>query len=235
MTSIDDERMLEKVRALLAKAEASTYAEEAEAFSAKAQQLMARYSIERAIIDGLDPVGGPEQRELKIPDPYAKAKFTLLDAVATPNRCEAIYRSSTRTGFIVGFPADLETVEVLYTSLLVQATGLMAAHGSVADLRGTNRTRSFRNSFLFGFAHAIGARFEQNRRSAETEADPGVLPVLVDRASQVDEKLSELFPNVSTMRSSVTNGAGVAAGQRAGAVADIGSSRLTSARASLSR
>jgi hypothetical protein len=39
------------VRALLAKAESTTYPEEADALTAKAQELMARHSIDRAMLD----------------------------------------------------------------------------------------------------------------------------------------------------------------------------------------
>jgi hypothetical protein len=236
---IDQSRMLEKVRALLAKAEASTYAEEAEAFSAKAQELMARYSIERALVEGITNSGDAERVEISIDNPYAKAKFTLLDAVASPNRCQAIYRSSTKTGFVVGFRGDLETVELLYTSLLLQATGLMTSSGPSIDPWGTNRTKSFRNAFLQGFAHSIGSRFEENRRMAEaeaaTEAGTNALPVLAERQSVVDNKMHELFPSLGTLRTSMSNGAGVHAGMRAGATADIGSSRLAGTRGELGR
>lgn len=46
-----DEKALSKVRALLAKAEATKFPEEAEAFSAKAQELMSRYSLHQAVVD----------------------------------------------------------------------------------------------------------------------------------------------------------------------------------------
>ena len=45
-----DERLLGKIRALLAKAESTEYAEEAEALSARAQELMAKYSIDHALL-----------------------------------------------------------------------------------------------------------------------------------------------------------------------------------------
>ena len=45
-----DPKMLSRVRALLAKAESTEFAEEADAFTEKAQQLMARYSIDVAMV-----------------------------------------------------------------------------------------------------------------------------------------------------------------------------------------
>lgn len=43
-------RMLGRIRALLAKAEATTFPEEAEALSAKAQELMARHTVDEALL-----------------------------------------------------------------------------------------------------------------------------------------------------------------------------------------
>ncbi|NEA40757.1 DUF2786 domain-containing protein, partial [Streptomyces sp. SID11385] len=45
----DEPRMLTRIRALLAKAEATGFPEEAEALTTKAQELMARHSIDEAL------------------------------------------------------------------------------------------------------------------------------------------------------------------------------------------
>ncbi len=49
-TSVADDKILLKVRALLAKAESTDFSEEAEAFTAGAQKLMARHSIDYALL-----------------------------------------------------------------------------------------------------------------------------------------------------------------------------------------
>jgi hypothetical protein len=43
-----DQRMLDRVRALLAKAESTDFPQEADAFTARAQELMARHRIDRS-------------------------------------------------------------------------------------------------------------------------------------------------------------------------------------------
>ena len=48
--SVVEPRILDKVRALLAKAESTEFPEEAEAYTAKAQELMARHRIDRAVL-----------------------------------------------------------------------------------------------------------------------------------------------------------------------------------------
>ena len=56
-------------------------------------------------------------------------------------------------------PSDLAAVELLFTSLLVQAqTALMRAPGS---------SRSYRSSFLFAYAARIGERLPRDQRRGD--------------------------------------------------------------------
>jgi len=230
---VPDERTLHKVRSLLAKAEATTYPNEAEAFTAKAHELMAKHAIEHALLEGGDRAGEPTVLRLMMENPYSRGKFTVLSAVARSNRCETVLRmggADDKTATVVGFPQDLEIVELLYTSLLLQATKAMMARGSIVDEYGRNRTRSFRNAFFFGFAGAVDTRFQANKLRAERDAaltyGQSALPVLVERADRVEAKTDELFPNTERLGTSISNGAGLAAGELAGRTADLGNARV---------
>src|SRR5687767_7762290 len=88
------ESLLAKVRALLAKAEhENTSPREAEAYTAKAGELMARYGIERAMLADADPGSDlVADREIALMAPYALDKRDLLAQVAGPLRCRVIYR-----------------------------------------------------------------------------------------------------------------------------------------------
>ena len=130
--------ILDKVRKLLAKAEdpACTPAE-AEAFTAKAAELIAKYGVDAALLAETDPERDPVgDRVVDVPAPYATEKCTLLSEVATELRCRAVRRlrrGSAGKEFsmhLFGHAADLERVEVLFTSLLVQA---MPRPGRSAD------------------------------------------------------------------------------------------------------
>ena len=199
-----DERVLERVRALLAKAESTPYAAEAETFTAGAQALMARHSIDRALLDATAPHReGPGGRRVGIDNPYEGPKVALLDAVARANRCSTVW--STELGFstVVGFPGDLDAVELLFTSLLVQATTAMTRAGSRQDGLGRSRTRSFRQSFLLAYAGRIGERLAeataaQAESAAAEPAGEGLLPVLAARHEEVTEAVSALFPHLRT-------------------------------------
>src|SRR6266704_2970169 len=85
-----DPRQLERVRALLAKAESTSFAEEAEAYTAKAQELMARHSIDYALLSvGTGIRDQPVGRRIGIDNPYAAPKVLLHAAAAGANRCRA--------------------------------------------------------------------------------------------------------------------------------------------------
>lgn len=221
-----DPRMLEKVRALLAKAESTTYPEEAEALSAKAQELMARHSIDDAVVaageGGQDPPGG---LRLPVDDPYAKAKSVLLSVVAAANRCRAVWSEGLGFSTVIGFDGDLQAVEVLYTSLLVQATSAMVAAGRHVDRSGRSRTRSFRQAFLLAYATRIGHRLraaEAAVQAAAAEAyGAALLPVLADREAAVDAARDAAFPGAVHRSVSVSNAAGWAAGSAAADLASL--------------
>src|SRR5262249_11766348 len=121
-----DPRILDKVRALLAKAESTGFAEEAEALTAKAQQLMARHSIDEALLAAREGARDePAGCRVGIDSPYELAKASLLDVVAGANRCRSVWAKSLGFATVIGFQPDLDAVELLYTSLLVQATSAM--------------------------------------------------------------------------------------------------------------
>src|SRR5690606_19631507 len=99
------------IRALLAKAEATGFPEEAEALSAKAQELMARHSVDAALLAAGAPVAQtPTACRIGVEPPYEQAKAVLLDAVASANRCRAVWNEALGFSTVVGFAPDLEAV-----------------------------------------------------------------------------------------------------------------------------
>ena len=224
--SAENTRMLEKVRALLAKAESTTYPEEADALSAKAQELMARHAIDEAMVGagaGLDD--GPTGVRVPVDDPYAGAKSILLSEVASANRCRAVWSKGYGFSTVVGFESDLEFVDVLYTSLLVQATSSMVAAGSQFDRSGRSRTRSFRQAFLLAYATRIGQRLRAaeaaSRAAAAEYYGAALLPVLADRSAAVKAAEAAAFPGAVSRSVSVSNAVGWAAGSAAADLASL--------------
>jgi hypothetical protein len=226
-----DPKLLVRVRALLAKAESTTFPDEADALTAKAQQLMSRHAIDAAMVDDLDALGSaPAHRILVVDPPYASAKLSVLGGLAAANRCQAVVTHPDEQAHLFGFPVDLDVVEVLYTSLLLQATAAMTAEGSKTDRTGRSRTRSFRHAFLLAFAARISERLAEATRVTVSEVDGdrggALVPVLAHRDDAVDRATRQAFPRLHARRLSASSPDGLVAGRAAGDRADLGTTRL---------
>jgi len=220
-----DQKVLDRVRKLLAKAEhPGTPVEEAQAFSAKASELMAAYAIDQALVEAAGPSDvTPIVREIEVDAPYAMPRAVLLDRVGRAHRVRTVIGPDAGSGrrrcTLVGFPVDLDIVEVLFTSLLLQASTAML--NASADL---DRPKAFRRAFLLGYADVIGARLATVQEQTDAVADrgrPGAALVLADRSDQVDALFDREFPNLRRMRMTTTSGGGLSAGRAAGARADL--------------
>ncbi|MGH8302569.1 MAG: DUF2786 domain-containing protein, partial [Steroidobacteraceae bacterium] len=130
----------------LAKAESTTFDAEAEALTAKAQELMARHRIDRAVLehDFHAPRTSPVGRRLAVDDPYAEAKALMLGKIAAANGCHSVWSKGLGFSTAFGFADELDAVEELFTSLLVQAAVALRRAGSKFDRDGRSRTTRFR-------------------------------------------------------------------------------------------
>ncbi|MGW4462323.1 DUF2786 domain-containing protein [Micromonospora sp. NPDC004704] len=220
--------MLDKVRKLLAMAEDPACTEaEAAAFMAKATDLIARYGVDRALLAARDPATDPVgDRVVELLAPYALDKAGLLAAVAGALRCRSVRRRAG-SGFemhLFGFASDLERVELLFTSLLVQA-----AHG----LAGTpvppgDQPAAFRRSWLAGFAWSVSERLRAAEAAAAADpsgegvGETSMALVLADRSTRVERRLAEVYPRLRTASARRLAGGGAGQGAEAGRRADLG-------------
>ncbi|MEO5875732.1 MAG: DUF2786 domain-containing protein [Streptosporangiaceae bacterium] len=180
-----DPRMLAKIRALLGKAESTEFPAEAEALVGRAQQLITRHSIDQALLAHDDDA--PTGIRIGVDNPYEQSKATLLHVVADANRCRSVWHKELYFSTVLGFEADLAAVEMLFTSLLVQA--------DTAMLKGRNKR--FRQSFLTAYAHRIGERLTAATADVVTE---DLLPVLATRDLAVDAAVDRMFPRLTSVR-----------------------------------
>ncbi len=224
-----DEAILTKVRALLAKAESTSFEHEADALTAKAQELMARHAIDQAVAESCraNKRETPSARRVAVDDPYASPKSSLLSVISSANNVRAVWDDRQALMTLVGFDADLDAVDVLFTSLLLQASRSMLAKGRIRDARGHSRTRSFRQSFVLAFGQRIHERLvmaaHQARETAERDLGRSLLPILAGRNEEVDEFTARLFPHLTKAKgSSVTNRDGWLAGRAAAEMATLG-------------
>jgi hypothetical protein len=239
-SSAPSDAVLAKVRKILAKAEdPAATREEAETYTAKAAELVAAYGIDRALLaetaPGSDVVG---DRVVVLDAPYALDKANLLSGVATALRCQAVQRTRHDVAgkqlsmHLFGYDSDLARAEVLYTSLLLQATS--ALQRSVAP-PGENLA-AYRRSWLAGFTSAVVRRLleseERAARAAEATQDDqtptgrSVSLVLADRSVAVRSARDREYPHLRTASARTLSGSGGRSGYLAGQRADLGGTRV---------
>ncbi len=216
------------VRKLLAKAERAATAAESEIYTAKAVELMARHGIDAALLaaahpgsDGIGPL------RIAMQDPYSAGKARLLGWTAAALGCRWVLHGawSGRVAAVTvfGHASDRERVDVLYTSLLLQATTQLVR---VRPPRPGESVAAYRRSWLEGFAAQVHRRLveaeEQAAGHAAATSSGGVALVLADRRRRVDEQFGATYPRLATLRPRALSGSGRAAGALAGQRADLG-------------
>jgi Protein of unknown function (DUF2786) len=225
-----DDRVLGRIRGLLAKAESTEFPEEAEALSAKAQELMTRYAVDEALLSAAgarDLAAEVTGRRLPVDNPYPEAKVLLLTVVGQANGVRVVWERWLGIATLVGLPSDLRAVELLYTSLLVQVSRAVTEAGRA----GGSATRSvrFRRAFLFAYAGRIGERLAEARDEATTaasrEAGTDLVPVLRERAVAVDTVFADWFPQARSAGQRRVDAGGWYAGRAAADRADLGNRR----------
>jgi hypothetical protein len=230
-----DAHKLDTVRKLLAKAERAATVEEADTYTAKAVELMARHGIDAALLAAAEP-GRDDIGPLRITmqDPYSAGKARLLGWTAAALGCRWVLHGAwggkAAAVTVFGHASDRERVELLYTSLLLQATGQLVRVRP--PWRGES-VAAYRRSWLEGFAVQVHQRLRSAEQRAATMADTsardghtagGVALVLADRRERVDQAFATAFPQLATARRRVLSGSGHAAGALAGQRADLGGS-----------
>jgi Protein of unknown function (DUF2786) len=230
--------LLDRVRKLLAKAEDDGCTpEEAEALTAKAAELMARYGIDRALLGALRPeTDRPANRVFDLDNPWAAVKAQLLAGLATALRCQCILLSRREPGsrvHVFGYLSDLERADILFTSLLVQ----MARALALQPVPARGGTKAWRRSWMLGFSSAVVARVLAAEEAAVASASassgqaagggPSAALVLADRAVTVRRQAEQAYPRTRKTRVTFT-GNGYADGYREGQKADIGGAKIRS-------
>ena len=233
-----DAGLLSRVRKLLDKAAATSNPHEADAFSRKAAELVARHRIDPTRLTSTRRSGELAVREITLGrGAYVRARLSLLMAVASTHDARVVFGSTPvgMVAYVAGFDSDLDAVELMYHSLHGQAAGQMA------DIRRSTpaATQRFRRSFLFGYADRMGQLLSEARADVESSGSSSGGPssntvglALRERGALIDEFAERSFGRVRAARAP---GAAQVTGWRAGAAAasraDVGRVRLAGRRA----
>jgi hypothetical protein len=231
-----DADLLDRVRKLLTKAEDEGCSPaEAEALTAKAAELMARYGIDRALLGAVRPeTDRPADRVFTLGNPWGDVKRHLLAGLATALRCQCV-QTRTESGtrlHVFGYRSDLERADILFTSLLVQMARALAAQPVPGYGGGA---RAWRRSWMLGYCSAVVTRVREAEEAAAASAagetagagagGQSTALVLADRSLVVRRQVAAAYPRLR--RSRVTySGGGYGEGYRQGQKADIGGAKL---------
>lgn len=223
----NDDPVLRRVRKLLAKAESTSFDEEADSLTAKAHELMTKHAIDQATLHQGEASDVPCTIRVPIDAPYVDAKSLLLQTVAQGNRCRSVFFKGLDLSSVVGHAGDLRAFELIFTSLLVQAQhALMSSAGRA---HGRTRTSSYRSAFYVAYARRIGERLQTVTDEVMAEAGDGAhLPVLRAREGAVDAAFDEWY-GATTTSSAVRGGwdaLGQAHGRQAADAARFGSEAI---------
>jgi hypothetical protein len=231
-----DHSLVTRVRKLMDKAAATSNVHEADAFSRKAAELVARHRIDpSAFVER----GGDDLavREIALGrGAYVRGRLALLMAVAEAHDTRVLFGAtpSGTIAYVAGHISDLDVVEVMYTSLHAQVASQMSA-----ERRATSAaTQSYRRAFLFGYADRVAKSFDEVRRAAEAASPTTVVGDVggqslarLARGRRVDEFVGQRFKRVRTARSAAgAEVRGWSAGSVAAERADLGRRRVEGRR-----
>lgn len=246
-----EDKALEKAMMLLRKAESTEFPAEAEALTQQAERIMIRHGVDKARVEAAAK-GEPVRRE---PIVVKRMKFSgtyyNVDKQFATNVCDGLgdikvlWRNIDRqvTGItMIGFESDVERAEMLIASLRIQAATALKVWWRSPDAErqkswayGNEKTK-MRFDFLVSFSRAVQYRLEAARREAIQEAQdetPGTDLVLASRATQVEQRVSELYPKLGKSRSASFNGS--SAGFEAGRKARLGGNEIGGSRTAIGR
>lgn len=222
----ETDKITSKIRALLNKAERTEFPEEAHALSAKAQELMIRFSIEEhQVRQQACAQEVPVTRTYYVPNPHGLSRLYLFSKVARSNICGFVQSGSK----VALLPEDAETFprpgvvktweKGLHrnpkpTGYLAYVTGfpsdldaVWALYGSllIQAQRELKKTppppgihgKTWSTSFLVGYANQIGFLLRAARDEVvKSDETHSFLPVLLNKQQEVEAAKAKAFPRL---------------------------------------
>lgn len=194
-----DDKTLARIAALLRQAEGTDNEHEAATFMTAAQRLATAASIDLAVARAHDPAAQqrttPVARQVTIGEAGKRGLRTyvqLFVAIAGANDVTVDVAHNSTFVLAYGFDTDIDTVETLYTSLLVQMVAASDAYLKAGDYKGERAARVVRRgrgwtsrrvvehtplspitarlNFHSAFAERVGSRLMTARDEARAEA-----------------------------------------------------------------
>ncbi len=218
---MEKESILWKIKKLLHLADGTrnSNTEEAASAAAKAQEMMFKYNLDMADVDGLTE----EDAEVIGKDDYIVRanrnslgwKGILLGGICSVNFCRVVHSggegSSKMT--IFGKPSNVQVGVYLY-EYLEREIGRLAVEG-LQENGIFEHKAAWGRSFCMGAVHTVLRRLKEQRRQDETSTEKCTALVMVSD-KQLDAAVRAEYPHLQTVRRTYQVNGGYGAGQRAG-------------------
>lgn len=201
----DREGIIKKVQALLNKAESTTYEQEADAFYAKAQDLMLQYAVDEA---ELEAAGKKKNESIVIRNVFIKrgwpgteARQVFLNLIAKSFGCRTFLWTGTDQVAVVGYESDTMFVEMLFLSVNLQSVSAGRREVKEAKARASEwgekfGEAAFRRGFMYGYLMRVAERVKERYDKKIEEVSESTAIVLSDKGKEVDGWIKDRFSMV---------------------------------------
>ena len=219
------EKYIDRINALLAKAESTDSPEEAALFTAKAQELMLKHAIDEAMLRKETTEGFiAETITLHHTSSHARRIITYLalPAVCAMGTCRGyLVTRQAKSFMIVGRAEDIAANKRMIESLIAQGMSQMKVWAATDPhflfLDRANQ-RNAKGQFLVSFGLEVSRRLSE--KYTEVVATTGAELVLANRLAPIDRFMTEQFGQLRKVTHRMNGHAygreeGRAAGQRA--------------------
>lgn len=245
---MSDENIVRKIQALLNKAENTTFEAEADAFIAKAQELMMRHAIDEARLAAEGKKVADEiitaNVDIRPGVPGTKPRQIFLNQVAKAMSCRMWYTPGTKFNTVCGYSSDVEFVQLMYMSVNLQLSRALlsavkeakkeheARRQEYIDMYGTDgrgkfREAVYRRNFIDGYLNRVAARIYERYLKVDETHGTGTSIVLRDRSKVVEAHVASIVQlgKARSSKAASYDPYARAAGRAAGDNADISGGR----------
>ncbi len=196
MTTIQtDNPTLVKIAALLRQAESTNNEVEAKVFTEKAQSMASLYSIDLAMARNFIPAHErketPTHKSIRWGLGNKRGQdqlVSLFDSISQANDVQInVYHDSS--GVIVfGFPSDIEMVEMLFASLMVQMVEQANAYLKKGEYKSERVYREKKVANDYGGYDIVPGRYQMDGREARRSFQAGFISEISARLQQARRK-----------------------------------------------
>jgi hypothetical protein len=194
MTNQTLQNILDKAQKLQALAERAGTPEEAANAASKLQDLMMRYNISEADVQGHVTDEGMDKQEYDFEEKrnYRSFASTLFYNIAKVNLCEAVYNPRSGKSTIIGKKHNILVTQYLFAYLSREIKRL--ADESTRNVR--EHRAQYRRTFCIGAMSAVIKRLKDAKRTVQHETSNSNAIVLAEEGL-VQKAFRQAFPRTS--------------------------------------